>query len=210
MGVKKIRFPKTSGIGIKPISREGTERLAGAAVDYARRHGRRSVTFVHKGNIMKFTEGAFRDWGYALATRDYRDRVVTERESWVLGNREARPDISVEDNARETDPGYDLMTPAQQEKVRRDVEAALALWPTHGDGKWKKKLLVRDAIADIPLQQVLTRPRDFDVVATPNLNGDYLSDALAAHTVTYDFHRLMEGAPLVSCSGFAREIIKHM
>src|SRR3989441_9583611 len=180
MGVKKIRFPQTSGIGVKPISREGTERLARAAIDYALRHGRRSVTFVHKGNIMKFTEGAFRDWGYALATRDYRDRVITERESWVLGNREARPAISVEDNAREIDPGYDLMTRAQQEKVRRDVEAALALWPTHGDGKWKKKLLVRDAIADITLQQVLTRPRDFDVVATPNLNGDYLSDALAA------------------------------
>src|SRR5207247_1587918 len=117
--------------------------------EYALRGGRRSVTFVHKGNIMKFTEGAFRDWGYAVATRDYRDRVVTERESWILGNREARPDISVEDNAREVDPGYDLMTPAQQEKVRHDVEAALALWPTHGDGKWKKKLLVRDAIADI-------------------------------------------------------------
>src|SRR5207253_2229159 len=180
MGVKKIRFPETSGIGVKPVSREGTERLARAAIDYALRHKRRSVTFVHKGNIMKFTEGAFRDWGYALATRDYRDRIVTERESWVLGNREARPDVSVEDNAREIDPGYDLMTPAQQEKVRRDVEAALALWPTHGDGKWKQKLLVRDAIADVTLQQVLTRPRDFDVVATPNLNGDYLSDALAA------------------------------
>src|SRR5205809_6885450 len=180
MGVKKIRFPRTSGVGVKPISRAGSERLARAALDYALRGGRRSVTFVHKGNIMKFTEGAFRDWGYAVATRDYRDRVVTERESWILGNREARPDISVEDNAREVDPGYDLMTPAQQEKVRHDVEAALALWPTHGDGKWKKKLLVRDAIADVTLQQVLTRPREFDVIATPNLNGDYLSDALAA------------------------------
>src|SRR5215468_1196810 len=180
MGVKKIRFPQTSGIGVKPVSREGTERLARAAIDYALRHRRRSVTFVHKGNIMKFTEGAFRDWGYGLAVRNYRDRVVTERESWILGNREARPDISVEDNAREIDPGYNLMTPDQQAKVRRDVEAALALWPTHGEGKWKRKLLVRDAIADITLQQVLTRPRDFDVIATPNLNGDYLSDALAA------------------------------
>ena len=180
MGVKKIRFPATSGIGVKPVSREGTERLARAAIDYALRHRRRSLTFVHKGNIMKFTEGAFRDWGYALAVRDYRNRIVTERESWILGNREARPDISVEDNAREIDPGYDLMTPDQQTKVRRDVEAALALWPTHGDGKWKQKLLVRDAIADVTLQQVLTRPRDFDVIATPNLNGDYLSDALAA------------------------------
>jgi isocitrate dehydrogenase len=283
MGVKKIRFPGTSGIGVKPISREGTERLARAAIDYALRHERRSVTFVHKGNIMKFTEGAFRDWGYALATREYRDRVVTERESWILGNRESKPSLSVEDNAREIDPGYDLMTPDQQAKVRKDVEAALALWPTHGDGKWKQKLLVRDAIADITLQQVLTRPRDFDVIATPNLNGDYLSDALAAQvggigiapggninyasghaifeathgtapkyanldkvnpgsvilsgemmfrhlgwdevadaiirgmegaiaakTVTYDFHRLMEGATLVKCSEFGRAMIAHM
>jgi len=283
MGVRKIRFPATSGIGVKPVSREGTERLARAAIEYALRHRRRSLTFVHKGNIMKFTEGAFRDWGYALAVRDYRDRIVTERESWILGNREARPAISVEDNAREIDPGYDLMTPDQQAKVRRDVEAALALWPTHGDGKWKQKLLVRDAIADVTLQQVLTRPREFDVIATPNLNGDYLSDALAAQvggigiapggninymtghaifeathgtapkyanqdkvnpgsvilsgemmfrhlgwdevadailrgmegaiaakTVTYDFHRLMEGATLVKCSEFARAIIAHM
>ena len=283
LGVRKIRFPATSGIGVKPVSREGTERLARAAIDYALRKKRRSVTFVHKGNIMKFTEGAFRDWGYALAVRDYRDRIVTERESWILGNREARPTISVEDNAREIDPGYDLMTPDQQAKVRRDVETALALWPTHGDGKWKQKLLVRDAIADITLQQVLTRPREFDVIATPNLNGDYLSDALAAQvggigiapggninyatghaifeathgtapkyanqdkvnpgsvilsgemmfrhlgwdeaadaivrgmegaiaakTVTYDFHRLMEGATLVKCSEFGRAIIAHM
>src|SRR5881396_1591609 len=114
LGVKKIRFPATSGIGVKPVSREGTERLARAAIEYALRHRRRSLTFVHKGNIMKFTEGAFRDWGYALAVRDYRDRIVTERESWILGNREARPSISVEDNAREIDPGYDLMTPDQQ------------------------------------------------------------------------------------------------
>ena len=180
MGVKKIRFPQTSGIGVKPVSREGTERLARAAIEYALRHERRSVTFVHKGNIMKFTEGAFRDWGYAVATREYRERVVTERESWILGNKEKTPTISLEANAREIDPGYDLMTQDQQAKVRKDVEAALALWPTHGDGKWKKKLLVRDAIADITLQQTLTRPRDFDVIATPNLNGDYLSDALAA------------------------------
>jgi isocitrate dehydrogenase len=129
---------------------------------------------------MKFTEGAFRDWGYALATREYRDRVVTERESWILGNREAKPAITVEDNAREIDPGYDLMTPDQQATVRQEVEAALALWPTHGEGRWKKKLLVRDAIADITLQQTMTRAREFDVLATPNLNGDYLSDALAA------------------------------
>ena len=283
MGVKKIRFPDTSGLGIKPVSREGTERLVRAAIEYALAQRRRSVTFVHKGNIMKFTEGALRDWGYALATREYRDRVVTERESWIFGNKEKNANISIEDNAREVDPGYDLMTPDQQAKVRRDVEAALALWPTHGDGKWKKKLLIRDSIADITLQQVLTRPNDFDVLATPNLNGDYLSDALAAQvggigiapggninyatghaifeathgtapkyanqdkvnpgsvilsgemmfrhlhwdeasdaiirgmegaiaakTVTYDFHRLMEGAKLVRCSEFGRAIIEHM
>src|SRR5262249_7911017 len=179
------------------------------------------------------------------------------------------------------DPGYDMMTPDQQAKVKKEVEAALALWPTHGDGQWKQKLMIRDSIADITLQQVLTRPKDFDVIATLNLNGAYLSDALAAQvggiarggninyktghaifeathgtapkyanqdkvnpgsvilsgemmfrhlgwdeaadaiirgmegaigakTVTYDFHRLMEGATLVKCSEFGRAIIEHM
>jgi isocitrate dehydrogenase len=283
MQVKKIRFPATSGIGIKPVSREGTERLVRAAITYALRQKRRSVTLVHKGNIMKFTEGAFRDWGYALATREFRADVITERESWILGNREATPGISVEDNAHAIDPGYDLMTPAQQATVRAEVDAALALWPSHGEGRWKRKLLIRDAIADITLQQVLTRPREFDVVATMNLNGDYLSDALAAQvggigiapggninyqsghaifeathgtapkyanldkvnpgsvilsgemmfrflgwddvadliikgmdgaiaakTVTYDFHRLMDGATLVKCSQFGDAIVQHM
>jgi isocitrate dehydrogenase len=180
MGVKKIRFPETSGIGIKPISREGTERLVRAAVRYALQFGRRSVTLVHKGNIMKFTEGAFRDWGYELAAREFRGDVVTERESWVLANREKDPGSSVEDNARAIEPGYQLMTEDQRGRLRREVEAALALLPSHGEGRWKSKVLVKDAIADIILQQVLTRPRDFDVLATPNLNGDYVSDALAA------------------------------
>ena len=180
MGVKKIRFPQTSGIGIKPVSREGTERLVRAAIRYALRHKRRSVTLVHKGNIMKFTEGAFRDWGYALAEQEFRNATVTERETWILGNKEKSAGLSVEDNARQIDPGYDLMTPDQQAKVRAEIERALQLWSTHGEGKWKQKLLIRDAIADITLQQVLTRPREFDVVATMNLNGDYLSDALAA------------------------------
>ena len=180
MGVKKIRFPETSGIGIKPVSREGTERLVRAAIRYARDFERRSVTLVHKGNIMKFTEGAFRDWGYALATREFRADVVTERESWILANREKDPALGVEDNARAIEPGYQLMTEEQRGGVRREVEAALALVPTHGSGGWKSKVLVKDAIADIILQQVLTRPRDFEVLATPNLNGDYISDALAA------------------------------
>jgi isocitrate dehydrogenase len=180
MGVKKIRFPETSGIGIKPVSSEGTERLVAAAIDYALLQGRKSVTLVHKGNIMKFTEGAFRDWGYGLAKRAYRDKIVTERETWILGNVEAEPGISVEENAKRIEPGYDMAPPEMQAEFRAEVEKALTLVPTHGDGKWKKLLKVRDVIADIALQQVLTRPKEFDVIATLNLNGDYLSDALAA------------------------------
>jgi len=233
MGVKKIRFPATSGIGIKPVSREGTERLVRAALDYALARKRKSLTFVHKGNIMKFTEGAFRDWGYDLVKREYAGRAI----GWDDCN--GQP-------------------PAGQ-------------------------LLVKDSIADITLQQVLTRPTEFDVIATLNLNGDYLSDALAAQvggigiapganinyrtghgifeathgtapkyanqdkvnpssvilsgvmmlehlgwteaaalieksmektiaarTVTYDFHRLMDGATLLSCSGFGDALIANL
>jgi isocitrate dehydrogenase len=233
MGVDKIRFPESSGIGIKPVSREGTERLVRAALDYAIARGRKSVTLVHKGNIMKFTEGAFRDWGYELVRNEYQGRAV----------------------------GWD------------DCDGN----PPEG------QVLVKDAIADITLQQVLTRPREFDVIATLNLNGDYLSDALAAQvggigiapganinyltgqgifeathgtapkyagqdkvnpsslilsgvmmldhmgwteaaqliekgistsiekrTVTYDFHRLTEGATLLKCSEFGDAIIQNM
>ncbi|NJD06735.1 MAG: NADP-dependent isocitrate dehydrogenase, partial [Methylococcaceae bacterium] len=233
MGVSKIRFPLTSAIGIKPVSREGSERLIRAAFEYALNHKRRSVTLVHKGNIMKFTEGAFRDWGYELAKRDYGGRIV----AW-------------DDCQGKPAPG---------------------------------QVLLKDTIADITLQQVLTRPEEFDVIATLNLNGDYLSDALAAQvggigiapggninyatghavfeathgtapryagldkvnpgsvilsgvmllehlgwgeaaaaiitaleraiaerTVTYDFARLMEGATEVSCSGFADRLIHHL
>jgi isocitrate dehydrogenase len=233
MGVTKIRFPETSGIGIKPVSREGSERLIRAALDYAISHKRKSLTFVHKGNIMKFTEGAFRDWGYELVKREYQGKAV----GWDDCN--GKP-------------------PAGQ-------------------------LLVKDAIADITLQQVLTRPDEFDVVATMNLNGDYLSDALAAQvggigiapganinyltghaifeathgtapkyadqdkvnpgsvilsgvlmfehmgwqevadgiirgmgkaiankTVTYDFERLMTGAKLLKCAEFGKAIVDNM
>ncbi len=233
LGVKKIRFPETSGIGIKPVSKEGTERLVRAALDYALLHGRKSVTFVHKGNIMKFTEGAFRDWGYELVKREYAGRAIG--------------------------------------------------WDDCGGKAPAGQVLVKDSIADITLQQILTRPKDFDVIATLNLNGDYLSDALAAQvggigiapganinyqsghgifeathgtapkyagldqvnpssvilsgvmmldymgwneaarliengisraiankTVTYDFHRLMEGARLLKCSEFGDAIIVQM
>ncbi len=233
LGVDKIRFPDSSGIGLKPVSREGTERLVRAAINYAIAHDRSSVTLVHKGNIMKFTEGAFRDWGYELARREFSGKAV----------------------------GWD------------DCDGN----PPDG------QILVKDAIADITLQQVLTRPREFDVIATLNLNGDYLSDALAAQVggigiapganinyetghgifeathgtapkyagqdkvnpssvilsgvmmlnhigwaeaaslienglskaiaqkrVTYDFHRLMEGATMLKCSEFGEAISENM
>lgn len=146
MGVKKIRFPETSGIGIKPVSKEGTERLVRAAINYAIREGRKTVTLVHKGNIMKFTEGAFKNWGYDLAEREFGDQVFTWAEY---------------DRIKETD-GIEAANKAQA-----DAEA-------------QGKIIVKDVIADIFLQQILTRPREFDVVATMNLNGDYISDALAA------------------------------
>jgi isocitrate dehydrogenase len=233
MGVKKIRFPETSGIGVKTVSREGSERLIRAALDFAISHKRKSVTLVHKGNIMKFTEGAFRDWGYDLVKREYAGRAI----GW-------------DDCGGKAPPG---------------------------------QVLVKDNIADITFQQALTRPEDFDVIATMNLNGDYLSDALAAQvggigiapggninyltghavfeathgtapkyadqdkvnpgsvilsgvmmfehmgwqevadgiirgiertiankTVTYDFERLMTGAKLLKCSEFGRAIVENI
>lgn len=176
----KIRFPDSSGIGFKPVSKEGSERLIRAAIEHALMNKRRSVNLVHKGNIMKFTEGAFKDWGYALAKREFRNEIVTERESWILANKEKDSSLSVEGNAKIVDPGFDMMSPAQQAEIKAEVEAALALWDTHGDGKWKSKVMIKDTIADVTLQYVLIRPQDYDVIATMNLNGDYLSDALAA------------------------------
>ncbi|MFN8400659.1 MAG: NADP-dependent isocitrate dehydrogenase [Anaerolineales bacterium] len=176
----KMRFPDTAGLGIKPVSVEGTERLVRASIQWALDNHRRSVNFVHKGNIMKFTEGAFKDWGYALAKREFRAQIVTERETWILGNKEANANLSVEDNAKMIDPGFDMMSPAQQGEIKAEVEEALKLWDTHGEGKWKKMLLIKDSIADVSLQFTIIRPRDYDVIATLNLNGDYLSDALAA------------------------------
>lgn len=146
MGVRKIRFPETSGIGIKPISEEGTKRLVRAAINYAIEHGRKSVTLVHKGNIMKFTEGAFKNWGYELAEQEFGDKVFT----WAQ---------------------YDRIVEAEGKEA---ANKALA------DAEANGKIIIKDAIADIFLQQILTRPREFDVIATMNLNGDYISDALAA------------------------------
>jgi len=245
----KIRFPQSSGFSLKPVSRDGTERLVRAAIEYALQNGRRSVTLVHKGNIMKFTEGAFRNWGYELAEREFGERVYT----WAQWERTKQ--------AR------------GEEAANAEQQAALQ----------NGRLLIKDTIADIAFQQTITRARDFDVIATTNLNGDYLSDALAAQvggigiapggnlnyvtghavfeathgtapkyadqdkvnpgsvilsgelmlrylgwgeaaecilrgmegaiaakTVTYDFHRLMEGATLVSTSQFADAVVAHM
>ncbi|RKP54962.1 NADP-dependent isocitrate dehydrogenase [Cohnella endophytica] len=146
MGVNKIRFPETSGIGIKPVSEDGSKRLVRAAIEYAIKHGRKSVTLVHKGNIMKYTEGAFKNWGYEVAEQEFGDKVYTWSE-------------------------YDRV------KAEQGEEAANASQKAALDAG---RILIKDAIADIALQQVLTRPTDFDVIATLNLNGDYLSDALAA------------------------------
>lgn len=180
MKVDSIRFPETSGIGIKPASKDGTYRLVKAALEYALLENRKSLTIVHKGNIMKYTEGAFKKWGFEVAVTEYRDKVVTERESWIIANKDKNPNLSVEDNAKMIDPGYHMMVDAQKKERQAEVESAMKLMPTHGNGQWKKKLLIRDSIADITLQQVLTRPKEFEVIATMNLNGDYLSDALAA------------------------------
>jgi len=249
MGVKNIRFPETSSLGIKPVSTEGTERLVRAAIEYALRKGSKSVTIVHKGNIMKFTEGKFKEWGYNLAEREYGNKVFT----WAQYDR--------------------IVATEGQEAADAAQKAAL-------DGG---ALLIKDVIADAFLQQILLRPAEYDVIATLNLNGDYISDALAAMVggigiapganinyvngaaifeathgtapkyagldkvnpssvilsgvmmfdymgwpevsdliekglemaidkkrVTYDFHRLMEGATLLKCSEFGDEIISNM
>ena len=146
LGVNKIRFPETSGLGIKPVSKEGTERLVRSAIEYAISHNKPTVTLVHKGNIMKFTEGGFKQWGYDVAEAEFGDKVFTWNQ-------------------------YDAIKAEKGEAAANEAQtAALAAG----------KILVKDSIADIFLQQILTRPNEFDVVATMNLNGDYISDALAA------------------------------
>src|SRR3954470_18473963 len=176
---KKIR--EDSGVGIKPISITGTKRLVRRAILFALENRRKSVTLVHKGNIQKFTEGAFREWGYELATQEFRDKVVTERESWILDNKDKNPNISVADNAVLVEPGMEYAPPEFRISVEKEVKEVLdTLYTTHGNGKWKTKLMINDRIADSIFQQVVTRPEEYQVLATPNLNGDYISDACAA------------------------------
>jgi isocitrate dehydrogenase len=175
-----IRFPDTSGLSIKPISVEGTERLVRAAIQWTLDNKHRRITLIHKGNIMTHTEGAFVDWGYDLAKREFRNQIVTERETWILGNKEADPRLSVEENAKMLNYGFSMMSEDQQNKLKQEVEEALKLWDTHGNGQWKHKLLINDMLADVAIHSVLTHPSDFDVIATMNLNGDYISDYIAA------------------------------
>jgi isocitrate dehydrogenase len=277
---KKIRVD--SGVGIKPISITGTKRLVRRAIQYALSHGKKKVTLVHKGNIQKFTEGAFRAWGYELATSEFRNEVVTERESWILDNKDKNPNITIEQNANLVEPGLEFAAPEFRQTIYNEVKACLdAIYKTHGNGQWKKKLMVNDRIADSIFQQVVTRADEYEILATPNLNGDYISDACAAQIgglgiaaganigdgyaifeathgtapkyadldvinptsvilsgvmmfeflgwneagkliedgvrktieqkkVTYDFHRLMEGATKVKCSEFGTYIIENM
>jgi isocitrate dehydrogenase len=277
---KKLRAD--SGIGIKPMSITGTKRLVRKAIQFALDNNKKSCTLVHKGNIQKFTEGAFRQWGYDLAVEEFRDRVVTERESWILDNKDKNPTLTVEQNADMVEPGLNYAPESFRAQVNAEVKAVLdSIYTTHGKGAWKKKLLINDRIADSIFQQVVTRPDEYQVLATPNLNGDYLSDACAAQVgglgiapganigdqyavfeathgtapkyadldvinpgsvmlsgvmmfeflgwveaarlieaglkrsiehkkVTYDFHRLMEGATKVKTSEFADYVIKYM
>ncbi|MBA3915233.1 MAG: NADP-dependent isocitrate dehydrogenase [Acidobacteriales bacterium] len=277
---KQIRLD--SGIGIKPISVSGTKRLVRMAIEYALKTGRKSVTLVHKGNIQKFTEGAFRNWGYQIATEQFREQVVTERESWILDNKDRNPELTTKQNAELIEPGLKYGTEGFRRSLYDEVSGVLSsIYATHGHGAWKTKLMINDRIADSIFQQIVTRPEEYSVLATPNLNGDYISDACAAQVgglgiapggnigngyacfeathgtapkyadqdvinpgsvilsgvmmlrfmgwneaadmiehgmertieqkkVTYDFHRLMDGAQKVSTSEFANHIIENM
>jgi len=176
---KRVRID--SGVGIKPISVFGTKRLVRRAIEFAIASGRKTVTLVHKGNIQKFTEGAFREWGYEVAVEEFRQQVVTERESWILGNVEANPGISIEENAALIEPGLEMALQNYQDGVFAEVKAVLeTIGETHGKGAWKSKVIVNDRIADSIFQQIILRPEDYSILATTNLNGDYISDAAAA------------------------------
>jgi isocitrate dehydrogenase len=178
-GKKQVRLD--SGVGIKPMSVTGTKRLVRMAIQYALENGLKTVTLVHKGNIQKFTEGAFRKWGYELAREEFRDKVVTERESWILDNKDKNPGLSVEDNASLIEPGMEFAPPEFRQTVSAEVKDVLdKIYVSHGKGAWKKKLMINDRIADSIFQQVVTRADEYSVLATPNLNGDYISDACAA------------------------------
>jgi isocitrate dehydrogenase len=176
---KRIR--EDSGVGIKPISITGTKRLVRMAIDYALKNNRKTVTIVHKGNIQKFTEGAFREWGYELATQEFRQQIITERESWIIDNLDKNPGLSIEENAKLVEPGLEFAPQDFRDTLHIEVKGVIdSIYSTHGQGQWKSKLMINDRIADSIFQQIVTRPDEYSVLATPNLNGDYISDAAAA------------------------------
>ena len=170
-----------SGIGIKPISITGTKRLVRMAIQYALENKRKSVTMVHKGNIQKFTEGAFREWGYELATQEFRDQVITERESWIIDNLDRNPASRSKTTPSMVEPGLEFAPQDFRETLYKEVKGVIdSIYATHGKGEWKSKLMINDRIADSIFQQIVTRADEYSVLATPNLNGDYISDAAAA------------------------------
>jgi isocitrate dehydrogenase len=176
---KKIRLD--SGVGIKPISIFGSKRLVRSAIRFALETGRKTVTLVHKGNIQKFTEGAFREWGYEVAVQEFRGETVTERESWILGQFESNPGNSIEQIAALIEPGLEFGSQSYRDGVCAEVKSVLeAIGQSHGKGAWKSKVMINDRIADSIFQQIVIRPEDYSVLATTNLNGDYISDAAAA------------------------------
>jgi isocitrate dehydrogenase len=176
---KKIRAD--SGVGVKPISITGSKRLVRAAIQYAIANNRKVVTLVHKGNIQKFTEGAFREWGYEVATQEFRSQTITERESWILGNLESNPNLTPQENAALVEPGIEFAPKEFGDSIVQEIKDVVAsIGKSHGNGQWKKKILVNDRIADSIFQQIIIRPSDYSILATTNLNGDYISDAAAA------------------------------
>jgi isocitrate dehydrogenase len=181
LGNTKKRVRGDSGVGIKPISIFGTKRLVRYALKQALESGRKTVTLVHKGNIQKFTEGAFREWGYEVATQEFRNECVTERESWILGNLDANPNLTIEQNAALIEPGMEFAPRSFCDQVCAEVKGVIdSICKSHGNGAWKNKILINDRIADSIFQQIIIRPSDYSILATTNLNGDYISDAAAA------------------------------
>ena len=176
---KQLRLD--AGVGLKPISIHGSKRLVRAAIQYALDNGRKTVTIVHKGNIQKFTEGAFREWGYEVAVGEFRGKVVTERESWMLAALDSDPSLTPEQIAPLVEPGISFAPPAFTQGIVDEVRSVLAsIRDSHGAGRWRSMILVNDRIADAIFQDLLLKPAEYSVLATTNLNGDYLSDAAAA------------------------------
>ena len=177
------KIPEMCGLGLKPISKDGSQRHIRKAIQHAMKLSgkKKHVTLVHKGNIMKFTEGAFRDWGYELAQEEFRADCITERESWILENLMQNPNISTHENARLIEPGFNSLTDLKQNEIINEINNTLKnIYSSHGENKWRKMVLVDDRIADSIFQQLQTRPEDYSILATMNLNGDYISDAAAA------------------------------